>query len=355
MKIEEILRNAEPKVLGRGESYYKKGAILSLSQAERGVFRAQVEGSDFEPYDVRVRLENGGDVAACSCDCPYEFDGPCKHLVAVMSAIQNGDFQSEAVSEEVASDAALREALAAASREELAAIVLKFALKDSDFRNELLSLLGRPDRKAEIAATKDFIKSVVRENTYRGFVDYRGCNRICAALDERLCAMEERLDDATHMSVFDGALEILLVCVKLASHADSSSGALTETVDSSLSLLRKACDRLSRRGSDEERKEAFETLLKQSRNKAFDGWGEWRFVLIREAATFLDRKNESKFARTLDFMEEENKASERFSEYDATQIELIRLAAVEKLDGAVKAEAFIEARLDFDEFRKIAI
>ncbi len=355
MKLEEVLRNAEPEVRQRGESYYKGGAVLSVSQAERGVFNALVEGSDFEPYDVRMRLGDDGEVVACSCDCPYEFDGPCKHLVAVALAIRNGDFETSETAGEASSDALLCEALESASKEELAAVAMKFAQKGGDFRNELLALLGRPDRKAEISATKDFVKLVVRENTSRGFVDYRGCNRICAAFDERLHALEERFDDTTFMFVFDGALEILLAAAKLASHADSSSGALTDTIDFSLSLLKRTCDLISKRGSDAERGEAFEMLLRQSRSKAFDGWGEWGRELLLDAVFFLNRKNESKFARALDCMKKEDNASEWSLEYAAVQIDLIRLAAVEKLDGPEKAEAFIDARLEIDEFRRIAI
>jgi uncharacterized Zn finger protein len=44
---------------------------------------AEVEGSEFEPYQVSIRLHDGG-VADARCTCPYDYGGYCKHVVAVL-------------------------------------------------------------------------------------------------------------------------------------------------------------------------------------------------------------------------------------------------------------------------------
>jgi uncharacterized Zn finger protein len=44
---------------------------------------AEVEGSEFEPYQVSIRLHDGG-VADGHCTCPYDYGGHCKHIVAVL-------------------------------------------------------------------------------------------------------------------------------------------------------------------------------------------------------------------------------------------------------------------------------
>jgi len=46
---------------------------------------SEVEGSEFEPYRVRVKFD-GDLVESAVCDCPYDWGGWCKHIVAVLLA-----------------------------------------------------------------------------------------------------------------------------------------------------------------------------------------------------------------------------------------------------------------------------
>ncbi|MCA1704782.1 MAG: SWIM zinc finger family protein, partial [Actinobacteria bacterium] len=46
---------------------------------------AQVAGSQFAPYDVRVVFDDAGIIEA-SCSCPYDWGGLCKHIVATLLA-----------------------------------------------------------------------------------------------------------------------------------------------------------------------------------------------------------------------------------------------------------------------------
>ena len=66
----------------RGRSYLEDGAVSDLVQ--RGDrLTAGVEGNEFEPYQVSVRLHDSG-VADANCTCPYDWGGYCKHIVAVL-------------------------------------------------------------------------------------------------------------------------------------------------------------------------------------------------------------------------------------------------------------------------------
>jgi hypothetical protein len=56
----------------RGQSYHHRGAITSLIQ--RGdALEAEVEGSQYEPYRVRITFDEGG-VTGAGCDCPSQKD-----------------------------------------------------------------------------------------------------------------------------------------------------------------------------------------------------------------------------------------------------------------------------------------
>ncbi|MDQ3457978.1 MAG: SWIM zinc finger family protein [Deinococcota bacterium] len=69
----------------RGVDYYRQGAVVSLEQRDK-LLSAEVEGSEFEPYLVRVEFDDAG-VTSASCTCPYEYGGWCKHTVATLLAV----------------------------------------------------------------------------------------------------------------------------------------------------------------------------------------------------------------------------------------------------------------------------
>ena len=79
-----IRRHASSRSYQRGADYYERGAVLSLLRRGDQVLAA-VEGSQYEPYRVRITLGPGGVVAA-DCTCPYDWGGWCKHIVAAALA-----------------------------------------------------------------------------------------------------------------------------------------------------------------------------------------------------------------------------------------------------------------------------
>ena len=82
---EHTIRNlATDQSFQRGEEYYDDGAVSKLIQRDH-TLTTQVEGSEYDPYDVTIHLHNGG-VASADCSCPYDWGGYCKHIVAAMLA-----------------------------------------------------------------------------------------------------------------------------------------------------------------------------------------------------------------------------------------------------------------------------
>jgi uncharacterized Zn finger protein len=88
---ERTIKNlASANTYQRGEEYFQDGAVSELVRRGESL-SAQVEGSQFAPYDVSVGLHQGG-VATAKCSCPYELGGYCKHIVAVLLAyVRNPD------------------------------------------------------------------------------------------------------------------------------------------------------------------------------------------------------------------------------------------------------------------------
>lgn len=68
----------------RGQKYYKQGSVISLLQRDN-LIQAEVEGSQYAPYRVRIMFENGI-VTDANCTCAYDYSGWCKHIVAAALA-----------------------------------------------------------------------------------------------------------------------------------------------------------------------------------------------------------------------------------------------------------------------------
>jgi uncharacterized Zn finger protein len=69
------------KSFKRGEDYYRSGAVTDLCQ--RGnCLCGEVEGNEAVPYQITIEFDAGG-ISGAKCTCPYDYEGWCKHIVAV--------------------------------------------------------------------------------------------------------------------------------------------------------------------------------------------------------------------------------------------------------------------------------
>lgn len=82
----------------RGCRYFEEKAVKNFFEQNIGRYGAEVLGSEI--YHVAVRLDDRSTVRRYSCDCPayYQYDGACKHVVAVLKEIQQAQRQQESIS-----------------------------------------------------------------------------------------------------------------------------------------------------------------------------------------------------------------------------------------------------------------
>lgn len=86
MKIREtyIRRHATSRSFERGCDYIADGAVRLLANSAKQI-KGDVRGTGWTLYRVEAVHDESGDVLA-RCDCPYEGDGWCKHIVALLLA-----------------------------------------------------------------------------------------------------------------------------------------------------------------------------------------------------------------------------------------------------------------------------
>lgn len=86
-----IQHHATSNSFNRGEDYYQQGAVTNLVQRGNTI-QAKVEGSEVAPYGVRLQFDSGG-ITSAYCTCPYDYEGWCKHIVAVaLTWVRQPDF-----------------------------------------------------------------------------------------------------------------------------------------------------------------------------------------------------------------------------------------------------------------------
>lgn len=85
----ECIDDFAPQIIDRGDYYYDDGRVLQCFKNNDNEYYAKVKGSNCNIYDVNVyNSELGVDYY---CTCPYE--GPCKHIYAVLKAISNNEYE----------------------------------------------------------------------------------------------------------------------------------------------------------------------------------------------------------------------------------------------------------------------
>lgn len=81
----ELLRSVGATIFARGKDYLSEGLIEDTTRKGQTLI-AHVQGSRHKPYRVTINLDDKNDVEEADCTCPYgeEWDGWCKHIVAVL-------------------------------------------------------------------------------------------------------------------------------------------------------------------------------------------------------------------------------------------------------------------------------
>lgn len=187
-----------PIILARGYEYFEKGRVSELRPTDEG-WRAKVDGS------TSYRVFVASHVSESTCECPYFADQGrlCKHIAAACYEIkyfEDAGARKGAGDEACANDGAEAGACRSASGGVVGIAELAESLGDAACREYLLDILRSDQRWHDDFVRRfsdvDFrrlvkdalagVRDIVRENSRRGFVDYRNAYRCESALDSYL-------------------------------------------------------------------------------------------------------------------------------------------------------------------------
>lgn len=200
-----------------------------------------------------------------------------------------------------------------------------------------------PNNEQQLGDVKNKIKAAIRSNSDRGFVPYGGCNRVCG---EMMFIMQtaDACSDPRH--AFDVYILVLLEAVKLAPHADSSSGALVDVVQG----CADAINEIVQHADEANQKHFFNTLLKAAKNKAFADWPDYGFKLLQSAGDLvLDSKQAQKVYDVFPIL------GPLFNDKRYPEEYLITFGIKKRLEGNEAADQYLMEHLHVPEMRKIAV
>ena len=345
------------QILTRGRDYFNRGNIVDLSyDEEENVWEAQVEGTEL--YDVRIEQADSG-ALDYSCTCPYDMGEHCKHIAAVLYAIEDS-FPEQLIVKPRKQSAKrktrydkLREQLEKVPHEKLVTGILELAQQNKDFLNKMLIQFSTDSAKP--MDYRRVVKDALRtgRGDY-GFLDYTGSNRAARKIEELLhqaarWAQTEDVDKAVmaYQAVIDETMPMI-------EHADDSNGALADCLTGACEELAKCVKQLSKT----ERQALFDYCLERVVEKAFQGW-DWRWSLFDIAVDLVDdlQKRVTLYAM-LDNMHEAalaNTGQYYYRDFELERIALRRLAIIERFDGKDAARSFLKGNISLDALRMLLI
>ena len=87
LSLDSIREQSTAKSFQRGEAYYHEDSVMSLLLRGQNL-EAKVAGTEHSGYRVTIELADNC-ITSVYCTCPYDYDGWCKHIVAVLLAYLN--------------------------------------------------------------------------------------------------------------------------------------------------------------------------------------------------------------------------------------------------------------------------
>lgn len=158
----------EEKILKRGYNYYLEDAVHDITK-NGNIYEGLVYGREI--YEVKVEIDNNGNVENMYCDCPYAYENNCKHMAAVLYYIKNdGYIENSKIIKKYDNFDNIVDKI---SESEIKAFVVQKLYEDKNFQNEFRSHFVQyfektPKKIYERRISQSIYQAIGR----KGFIEY---------------------------------------------------------------------------------------------------------------------------------------------------------------------------------------
>ena len=209
-----------------------------------------------------------------------------------------------------------------------------------------------PEFKAALSAVRAEIAAAKRRGTRSGFIDYYGCISVTNDLYGTLQDADAAAERGDFAFAYAVCGIVLINLAKLASTADDSAGGITAFRSQLEDVLAKICGSVEPGSPQAEY--IYTQAIKDSQNKAFDGWDEFSYDLLVPVARLATERNKAKMHAAL-FALHSKLAKESYSSWADELDAVARLNIIRATGTSGEVDEFIAANLGHDDIRRIAI
>ncbi|MDR0829383.1 MAG: hypothetical protein LBN95_04625 [Prevotellaceae bacterium] len=357
--LNEFEQHIDETILKRGLSYFKKGQIGEIEEVGAGEYQAVVQGTD--DYLVQMTVKNEI-ITEYVCDCPYDVGPVCKHVAAVIFALQSeelgmkdGSFpklpkakKAEKTSKKKTPAEEAKELLEKVSHEELKAFVLKKISRDNFLRNDFIFQFMTYNTDNSREYYENQLKALVKSAKGRdGFIDWDKARTFNRNVSEYLQLAEKSVTENNFAKAMNIAMATAVQAMDAFNCGDDSNGEFGGLISGAFEILWKITEE---KLSENEKNELLNFCYNSFDKKTFDGF-DWHTELLQMALSLIKTENETKeiFTRLDAYEKNDDKYGWRKQEAQNIKYEILS-----KFDKE-KAEKFLLENLENDKFRTAVI
>ncbi|MEO8210802.1 MAG: SWIM zinc finger family protein [bacterium] len=353
MTFHDFKKDIDSQILERGFRYFKNGNVISVDEVGTGLWEAEVEGT--ENYNVTI-ITDKYKIRSWECDCPYDMDSICKHIVAVFYTIAEAieiekEHPHKKENSKKYNKKRIENIFKATSKEELQNFIIAQFSKERNLKNAFVAYFAElldenPEEKYKIIVNN--LYKAVQDRS--GFIDYRNANKFSNSLNDLA-------DKAEKILAAGNIKESLIICKVLIENTavylmeiDDSAGGLSCALENSFGTLSAIVSKAPPMLKDE----LFDYCIKEFRMEKYHDIGfEDRFLDLMPALISTEEQEKVFFELINDQIE-----IEKGKEYSSFSI--VRLLGA-KIDYLIRqnldkdAKELIKENIIYPEFREIII
>lgn len=350
MTLQNFENRIDPTILKRGKEYYKGRNIEFLEETEKGFWQADVVGSD--SYVVEIKIKNHSEIEIYSCDCPYDHGDCCKHIVAVLYAIQNNKTSNITTGKTVTKSKKMSFAnlLESISLKEYQGFIAYYSTLKKDFKTEFELYFAEKDETLDIEKKyTDLIKKTIRKNTNRGFIDYQSSKKLAKEMDSLIDTVQTYLKKNNVRDALAVTKSIIKEVTKTVEYCDDSNGSIGEIIEDAIELLSEIANTNVPFSFKEQIADFLETELK---NSLYFDYGDFGYHLIEtysDLAIAMDKTDD--FLKFVDLKINETKNSS----YNQSFFLKLKINVLKATGKTEAEEELIQQNLDIVDVRTIEV
>lgn len=285
-------------MLKKGQDYFDDGAVVEIDE-HKGKWTAEVEGTEL--YNVTVQVKSKTNIEDWFCDCPY--DGElCKHVVAVLFSIKEQIALQKTIPSKKRQKNLFDSVLSQVSPDESKEFIRHYASINKDFKNAFELYFAAKDARIDVSAKySDLIRKLIKKNSERGYMDYRGA---IALAKEATKLVQEGIQLANRNNYKDGFIIATVVfkeMMQVLTWCDDSSGSVGDALFYAMELIEHIAEDEALPVDMKIR--IFDFLHRELKDKLYFEYGDFGYELVpafKELAMFLNRSDE--YLQYLDLM-----------------------------------------------------